>query len=280
MKRAIVLVLMLVFLLALPAYAYANLEDKLENHWLKDEMDKDFFLYYFSYLAREDFKRFNPQEAIREDEFLLSFSSLLKNKGYSTVELDFGSSIKRINMVKVVGNKLAEIINHTSKDIELPFTDIESISVEEREALKLLYSLGIIKGQSSAKFNPNSNTSQAEAIVVLQRVRDYLDSLNAERKEIPFKLLGIVETYTGAEGIRSRLEGDKVIVTITKMFPTPGYTVKVEKIVYEKGLYKVYLDISPPDPDRFLPQVIVYKTITIEIDKEQLIDAPYNFIWG
>ncbi|NLX61094.1 MAG: hypothetical protein GXZ06_01000 [Tissierellia bacterium] len=280
MKRAIVLVLMLVFLLALPAYAYANLEDKLENHWLKDEMDKDFFLYYFSYLAREDFKRFNPQEAIREDEFLLSFSSLLKNKGYSTVELDFGSSIKRINMVKVVGNKLAEIINHTSKDIELPFTDIESISVEEREALKLLYSLGIIKGQSSAKFNPNSNTSQAEAIVVLQRVRDYLDSLNAERKEIPFKLLGIVETYTGAEGIRSRLEGDKVIVTITKMFPTPGYTVKVEKIVYEKGLYKIYLDISPPDPDRFLPQVIVYKTITIEIDKEQLIDAPYNFIWG
>lgn len=279
-KRAIVLIFTLAILFSLPKYAFADYEDKLGDHWLKDEIDKDFFLYYFPYLAREDFVRFNPEEPMREDEFLLSFSSLLKNKGYSIVDLGFGTSMRRIDMVKAVGDKLAQIANNSSNDVELPFVDLEGISDEEREALKLLYTLGIIKGQSETKFNPNSITSQAEAIVVLQRVRDYLDSINEDKKEISFKLLGIVQTYTGAEGVKTRIEEDKVIVTMTRSFPTPGYTVTVEKIVYEQGLYKVYLDISPPDPEAILPQVVVYKTITIEIDKDQLKDAPYNFIWG
>lgn len=286
MKRvlAFVLVLMIVFSLSTPVFA--DLEDKLGNHWLKNEIDRDFLFYYFSYLAREDFNRLNPNEAIREDEFLLSFSSLLKNKGYSTVDLSFRNGIKRIDMVKVIGDKLVEIIDYDTIDnVELPFIDIEDIGDEEREVLKILYASGIIHGQTNTKFNPHTNTTQAEAIVVLQRVGDYLESIVVEEEEmvsrqIPFTLAGTIQSYTGEEGIKTRVEEDRLVVTITKMFPTPGYIAKVKEIVYENGEYRVYLDITPPDPDRELLQVVVYKIITIEIDKEELGDAPYNFVWG
>lgn len=283
MKRTIAFLLVLILVISLSIPAFADLEDKLGKHWSSKEIDKDFLLYYFSYLARENFKRLNPNEAIREDEFLLSFSSLLKNKGYTAVDLGFNKGIERMKMIKIVGNKLFSLKAINKNNIDLPFTDIDNITDEEREALKFLYALGIIQGQTNSKLNPHANTTQAEAIVVLQRVSDYLDKLKAEEeeaREIPFKLSGTTQTYTGEEGIRTKVEGDKVVVTITKMLPTPGYVVKVNRIVYEEGQYKVYLDITPPNPDAILPQVIVYKVITIEIDKNDLGDAPYNFVWG
>jgi len=283
MKRIITFVLVLTVILSVSAPAFADLEDILGNHWLKAEMDKDFFLYYFSYLAREDFKRFNPNEAIREDEFLLSFSSLLKNMGYSTAELKFRNGIKRIEMVRAIGDNLFNIADIQADDVELPFTDISDIADEELMALKKLYSAGIIKGQSNSRFNPYAYTTQAEAVVVLQRIRDYLSSLDKDKtasREIPFTLLGTIQSYTGEEGIKTKVEDSKVVVTITKMLPTPGYIVKVEKIVKENEEYRVYLSVTPPDPDSIVPQVIVYKIITIEIDKSELGEPPYNFVWG
>lgn len=283
MKRIITFVLVLTVILSVSAPAFADLEDILGNHWLKAEMDKDFFLYYFSYLAREDFKRFNPNEAIREDEFLLSFSSLLKNMGYSTAELKFRNGIKRIEMVRAIGDNLFNIADIQADDVELPFTDISDIADEELMALKKLYSAGIIKGQSNSRFNPYAYTTQAEAVVVLQRIRDYLSSLDKDKtasREIPFTLLGTIQSYTGEEGIKTKVEDSKVVVTITKMLPTPGYIVKVEKIVKENEEYRVYLSVTPPDPDSIVPQVIVYKIITIEIDESELGEPPYSFVWG
>lgn len=287
MKRFIAFLLALMFVISLSAPVFADLEDKLGNHWSKKEMDKDFLLYYFPYLAREDFKRLNLNEPIKENEFLLSFSSLLKNKGYSTVDLSFRNGIMRIEMVKVIGDKLLSLKAFDNKeDVNLPFTDIHDITDEEREALINLYASGIICGQTNTKFNPYENTTQAEAIIVLQRVRDYLDSLGVGEeeeiviREIPFTLLGTTQVYTGEEGIKTKVEENRIVVTITKMLPTPGYIVKVHRIVYENGQNKVYLDITPPDKDMELPQVIVYKIITIEIDRDDLGDAPYSFVWG
>lgn len=284
LKRVMAILLIGLLITSISVPSFADLDEKLGNHWSKDEIDSDFLLYYFSYLAREDFKRLEPDGDIREDEFLLSFSSLLKDKGYSALELSFKNELKRIEMVKIVGQKLFELKDVDVDDVVLPFADIYDIDEEEKVILTKLYSIGIIQGQSETKFNPYANTTQAEAVVVLQRVKDYLENVkvvedNASR-EIPFTLLGSVQTYSGKEGIVTQVEEDKVIVTITKKFPTPGYKAEIEKIVEENGEYKIYLDITPPDKDSILPQVITYKTITIEINKDDLGDAPYNFVWG
>lgn len=302
MKKVIVflLIFMLSISVANPVLA-TGMEEKLGDHWSKEMIDRDFLLYYFPYLAKENFNRLSLNEAIYEDEFLLSFSSLLKENGYSTAEIGWRTTISRIEMVAVVGEKLLEIRTIESDTEDMPFTDIDEITEEQREVLANLYDEGIISGQSRTKFNPYADTTQAEAIVVLQRVNSLLNDLNSEEEpedqeepeesekpedpeeepeEVSFNLSGIVQSYSGKEGINTKIEVDKVLVSATKMFPTPGYTVEVERIMDDNGEYKIYLDITPPSEDSIQPQVITYKTITVVIDKEDLGESPYNFVWG
>ncbi len=298
MKRAVLLIL--IFVLTMPSlvFAYVDMEQKLGDHWSKDMIRKDFLLYYFPYLAKENFNRLNPNEPFYEDEFLLSFSSLLKDKGYTRAEIGWKMKMTRIEMAQILGEKLLDIKAIEPSMEKVPFTDMDEISVEKKKALADLFHAGLINGQSKTKFNPYAHATQAEVIILLQRVNDFLDQVdgkeeikdktvkkNEEPKEpevvdIPYKLSGIVQSYSGIEGIISRVEEDKVYVTITKSFPTSGYSMGIEKILNEDEEYKVYLNITPPSKNSEHLTVVTYKTITVEIDKKNLGDPPYNFVWG
>ncbi|MCF6466192.1 protease complex subunit PrcB family protein [Clostridium sp. Cult2] len=304
MKRAVVL--LLIFVLVMPSLAFASveMEQKLGNHWSKNEINRDFLIYYFPYLAKENFNRLSPNDSFYEDEFLLSFSSLLKNKGYTRTQVGWKMKLTRIEMAQILGEKLLEINAIESSDGTTPFDDIGDVSVERKKALADLFHAGLINGQSKTKFNPYAHATQAEAIILLQRVNSLLEQMDKKENiedevvippaelekpkeskepevvEIPFTLGGIVQSYSGVEGIITKDEGEKLFVTITKSFSTSGYSMGIDKILKDKDDYKVYLNITPPSKESELLTVITYKTITIEIDKKHLGDTPYNFVWG
>lgn len=289
MKKIVAVLLIFVLLVLAEGPVFGNsLDDELEKHWAKDELNKTFLLYYFPYIGRDSFKRLNLDGPIYEDEFSLSFSSLLKEKGYSAVEVGWKKELKRIDMVKIIGNKLVElkVIDPTNDKAQLPFVDVYDIEENLCKLLASLYNAGIVRGQSNNNFNPYANLTQAEAVIVLQRVGSLLDELMPKEEpveepiEIPFSLSGIVQSYSGVENIISKIEGDKVLVTATKEFPTPGYSVELEKIVKYNGEIKIYINITPPSKESILPQVLTYKTISIVIDKGYLGEPPYNFVWG
>ncbi len=256
--------------------ALADMEDILASHWSNKVIEKDFLLYYFPYLAKENFKRFDPEGVIYGDEFLLSFSSLLRDNGYSSTTLGIKTELTRAEMAKSIGSKLMEIKLIKPGKEKLPFTDIEYMSGEEQKAISALYHSNITLGQSKTIYNPTTKVTQAEAIIVLQRVNKLLDKVTS----IPFNLSGSVQAYSGKEGITLNTEGNKVFVTITKEFPTPGYSMKIEEVSRHRGDYEVNLKITPPKKTSIELQVITYKTITIEIDRDQLGDPPYNFVLG
>ncbi|NMB27835.1 MAG: hypothetical protein GX987_07290 [Tissierellia bacterium] len=274
MRKVIGFLLIFVITMSLGIPVFAAMEEKLGNHWSKNMINKDFLLYYFPYLAKEDFKRFNPNEPAYEDEFLLSFSSLLRDNGYSNGLIGWKRELTRAEMSKILGKKLIEegLIKPSNK--KLPFTDINNLPQEEQKIIAALYQTGIIKGESNTIYNPKRNVTQAEAIIVLQRLKPLLNKVI----NIPFKLSGVVEAYSGKEGVNSKSEGEKVLVTITKEFPTPGYSMKVEKVERNKEEYKIYLDITPPSKESDQLQVIAYKTITIVIDRKDLGNPPYKFV--
>lgn len=274
MRKVMSFLLIFVITMSLGAPVFATMEEKLGNHWSKKMIDKDFLLYYFPYLAKEDFKRFNPNESVYEDEFLLSFSSLLKDNGYLNGLIGWKRELTRAEMSKIVGKKMMEVNLIKSSNKKLPFTDINDLSQEEQKIIDALCQAGIIKGQSNTIYNPKRSVTQAEAVIVLQRVETLLDKVSS----IPFKLSGVVGAYSGKEGVTSKSEGENLLVTITKEFPTPGYSMKVEKIARDKGEYKVYLDITPPSKKGIQLQVITYKTITIAIDKKDIGNPPYKFV--
>jgi len=264
--------LTLAFLIIVSTDSFASADEKLGNHWSKDYIEVDFLAYYFPYYAKDGFDKFNPESIIKSGDFSLSLASLSKDYDMDISIEGFGLSSKltRKDAVAFIGKKIVEddTIKYDKKGI--PFQDINTMDQESIELLKVLYNLGIIYGVSETRFEPDRELSQAEAIIILQRLKSVWKGL----KEVDFDLKGMVQSYNSQEDIIVKEEEDSVLVTITKQFPTPGYSMNVEKILKDKGQCKIYLKIGPPRVDSEQAQVITYKTMTIEIDKEQLTQGP------
>lgn len=177
-------------------------------------------------------------------------------------------------MVNILGAKLMGIGLDIDENMEIPFKDVNTMPSNSIELLRLLYNKKIIVGNPNSDFSPDRDLTQVEAIIILQRVKEVLENMNI----IAFNTLGIVQSYNNQEELIIQEESNKVLLTITKQFPTPGYSMAVNKIRKEGNSYRVYFDITTPKPDSIQLQVITYKTLTMEIDKNLLNGSPYNFI--
>lgn len=94
---------------------------------------------------------------------------------------------------------------------------------------------------------------------------------------VSYSVASIIQSYDSREGINVKEKDDAVYVDITRQFPSPGYIVTLDKVLkYDEG-YKVYFNVKPPAPDRVLPQIITYKTLTMKIPKDELGNPPYKF---
>lgn len=274
--KKITSVLLIVGIIGMSVTSFASMEDKLGNHWSKAYIEKEFLSYYFPYLAKDNFSRFNPNGDITKQDFAMSLASLFKDYDLDSTATNIGveSSLTRKELVDTVGGKLKEL-DVTVKNRELPFKDINTMGNDSIELLKIVYDLEIIYGVSETSFAPNNKLSQAEAIIILQRLKGALENM----QKIPFDTKGVVQTYNNQESLIVKDLDDKVTLTITKEFPTPGYSLSVKRIINTKDGYKVFLDSTPPKEGMMQMQVITYKTITVEIDKKALIKpAPYTFI--
>ncbi len=209
-----------------------------------------------------------------EQEFNISVASLFKDNGYEVSGIGSEANLTRKEMVNLLGQRLKDIGITNDENINLPFKDINTMDNNSIELLRLLYKYNIIKGDSNTSFGPDRNLSQAEAIIILQRVKGVLDKLN----NVSFEVLGVVQSFDNQEEIVVTNDDENVLVTITKEFPTPGYTMDIVGINKTKEGYKIILDVKSPDPDMILIQVITYQTISIEISRDELGDRPYNFI--
>lgn len=274
--KKITSVLLIVGIIGMSVTSFASMEDKLGSHWSKAYIEKEFLSYYFPYLAKDNFSRFNPNGDITKQDFGMSLASLFKDYDLDSTATNIGveSSLTRKELVDTVGGKLKEL-DVTVKNRELPFKDINTMGNDSIELLKIVYDLEIIYGVSETSFAPNNKLSQAEAIIILQRLKGALENM----QKIPFDTKGVVQTYNNQESLIVKDLDDKVTLTITKEFPTPGYSLSVKRIINTKDGYKVFLDSTPPKEGMMQMQVITYKTITVEIDKKALIKpAPYTFI--
>lgn len=267
------LVLILVFVMLATTVSFGTIGEKLSNHWAKNEIDKMFVASYFPYLAKSNFEKFDPSGPISEQEFNLSLNTLLKDLGFEVKGLGGTYHMSRGDMANILGKKLVEVGVKDDSGANVPFKDINTINSSTQAMIKLLYNKGILKGDSNSSFGPVRGLSQVEAIITLQRVKSLVENMN----NIAFETLGIVQTFNNQEEIIVINEENRVLVTVTKQFPTPGYSMSVNKIMKVGGDYKIYFNITPPNPDSIQLQVITYKTLTLAINKSELGNPPYKF---
>ena len=276
MKR-IISSLLLVIIILTSTTSFATMEDRLSNHWAKDLVDKEFISYYFPYFAKENFSKFEPDEEMSRKDFALSVASLFKDYDFEFTNSTIVDGIlTRKEAVEIIGKRLTELENIIEKKEELPFKDINTMNKESIELLGVLFNLKIIYGVSDTIFMPDKELTKIESIIILQRLKGVLEEMRGIR-EVSFNVSGIVESYNNQESVIVKEDDDKVLVTITKEFPTPGYSLDVGKIVNGREGYKIYLDIKPPKEGMMQLQVITYKTMTIEIPKDRLMNPPYIF---
>lgn len=257
--------------------SFADIDNKLDSHWSKSFIKKDFVAYYFPYLAKDSFIRFNPNEQIQYNDFLISVNSLYKDYGIETKISDFeiNEKLTRKVILDVLSNDIFKSYIDTYKSEELKFIDIEGFTEEEINLLKVLVKLNIINGVSIHNFAPEKELTQAEAVVVLQRIKTVFEKMNL----IGYRIIETNQSYTGEDILSIEELEDKVRITINKSFSTPGYSMTVDRITHINDGYKINLKISPPSSDMMLPQVITYINLKLEIDKVLLRnDLPYNFI--
>ncbi len=273
MKRRTISLLIILLILS-STIVHANALEKLDNHWSNKMIDRMFLAYYFPYLAKDNFERFDPNGNISEQDFMLSLASLFKDNDYDISPVGDLNSLNREKMVNRIGSALKEIRFNDIEYVELPFKDINTMSTDSIELLRELYKNGIIVGEDNSTFNPDRNLTQAEAIIILDRVKEVLEHMNT----VAFETVGIVQSYNNQEELIITQNSNKVMVTITKSFPTPGYSMGVKKIRKERDGFRVFMDIIPPKADSIQSQVLTYKTLTMEIDKRFLGNPPYNFI--
>lgn len=256
--------------------SFAEMDSKLENHWAKSSIKKDFVAYYFPYLAKESFLKFNPSEEIQYNDFLISINSLYKDYGIEINMDRFGVNEKltRESMLSILNNEIFKSYMDIYKSENIKFTDVEGFSEEQTDLLKVLVKLNIIAGVSDTSFAPEKGFTQAEAIIVLQRIKSVFDKMNL----VGYRIIGVTQSYTGEEGFVVEELEDRLVVSINKSFPTPGYSMTVDKITTINDGYKINLKITEPNSEMILPQVITNINLKLEIDKKLLTkDIPYNF---
>jgi hypothetical protein len=248
--------------------------EKIHNHWSDGMINKSFLAYYFPYLARNNFETFNPSASISGQDFKLSTASMLSSFGYEISAVGEGKVFFRKDVVIFFGEIVDKLNIEIDEEFNAPFNDIGNLDSNSVKLLGLLNEYGIIQGDSGSQFSPDRELSQAEAVIILQRVKGVLEKLN----NISFDILGVVQSFNNQEEIVVTNDKDKVLITITKQFPTPGYSMDITNIIGSNEGYKIIVKIESPDPNMDMIQVITYQTVTVEIMKDQLGNPPYNFI--
>ncbi len=272
MSRTIKIVVGILLMLSISAVA----NSKLEGHWAKQEIDLKFMELYFPSLVQNDYHNFAPNGYIESADFQYALSGLLEVYGFEPILVDTRKkALNRKEATVILGRALVgRGLIELQEDLSNPFLDLQQLSSLENNYILNLNASGLIRGYSPALFVPKSPLTQSQAIILLQRTEKLLAKDN-----LPFVATGTTTSYScQEEGLQVEEGKEKLTLRITRMFPTPGYSTVVKRIARVAfGQYQIHTAIEAPAPDAILPQVITYQTITVELPKKVLGEAPYTF---
>ena len=113
---------------------------------------------------------FRPDDAVTIAQLYRIQSNIT---GKSATTMGSGDSIGRAAFMVVLKDMFEDAFIE-DKILPLPFTDLNSVSREEREAIEWAYSLGIIQGRTYDRFYPQRFLTRAETAVIIHNVFEML----------------------------------------------------------------------------------------------------------
>lgn len=267
--------------------SFAGFHERLEGHWSQKLLKENTVSEYFPMRAANDFAELLPKKEMMRSEVIDALNRLYEKYGKTgLMNPENAELIKRKEILELLKPALMQKDILPKPKREVFFEDWKEMKPEERQVLGLLVEKKILNGISETRFAPDRGMTQSEVMIVVQRLDRMMAQEKAETqlqtgKEVPFRLLGQSQSYNDSEGFSFHDEGEKIRLSVTKRFPTPGYTLTIDKIlVGTEGLLVKWHADTPGN--MIVPQVITYQTVSIEILKSDLPkDAPMNvFVEG
>lgn len=130
------------------------------------------------YFNLEDVTAVNPFSDVKSSDWFVNYVAAAAKArlimGREDGSFDPNASITRAEMATIASRALTSVRGYKSEPDALQdlkvFVDADSISTGLKDGVALAARLGVVIGQSNKMFNPNSNSTRAEAAVVIHRL--------------------------------------------------------------------------------------------------------------
>lgn len=157
-------------------------------------------------------------------------------------------------------------------NITAPYTDTPNLTTAERDALNLLYKVGIMVGDGQGHFNPKGVLTRGEAAVLLDQSlnRSLAVAPKADYEVVSGQLPETVQTVANENrtepGVYSVVDnGVRYLVVCAGEAPTGGYSVLIDGVKETEAGIFVGASMLPPEPGMMVPQMITYPQMVLKV---------------
>lgn len=209
MKKALSSLMAVLIIISTTSIALAadapSFSDVPASHWAFDEIEKAVdegittgysdgtfkpagsvtYAHFAAFLARAFYSE-NTRGATQYDYWYAPYFEILSGYGITDgTLLDTGfwnsyanTSINRYDMAQMMYNVIAPSVNDVVENAANRIGDWNEIPAKYQNAVSVCYSLGLLNGQSDGNFGGTNYMNRAQACVVIERMKQYID--NAE----------------------------------------------------------------------------------------------------
>jgi hypothetical protein len=193
--------------------------------------------------------------------------------GKEVVDTATSSAVTRVEAATWVASSLPEInIGINGANLSAPYDDIGNVTPTERNALNLLYKLGIMVGDGHGHFNPNGALTRGEAAVVLDQAmeRTLAVASKADFEKVSEPLPEAVQTiaYENRKqpGVYTTVVDDaRYVVICAGEVSSAGYSVKVDSLSETAAGIFISASLQHPQPGTVAQPTVSYPQTTLKI---------------
>lgn len=153
-----------------------------------------------------------------------------------------------------------------------PYDDTPNITTEQRDALILMYNLGIMVGDGHRHFSPDATLTRGEAAVLLDKAN--ARTLTVGTKVDYEKLTGTLPESANTMYDKNKSEpglynvtdnGIRYVMIAAGEVPTGGYSVSIDSVTQTDAGIFVHASLHEPAPGTMVPQMVNYPSATMKL---------------
>jgi hypothetical protein len=183
--------------------------------------------------------------------------------------------ITRLEAARLIATALPPINLGIAGGLIPRFPDIQQLTYDQKDAIRIVYAAGIMFGNQQNLFEPYSLLQTTEATEILARMRA---RLQAQRPSLPYEIIPLnsapPQVAQVATATKSRPGGyvvqepDATYVIISAgEYPTGGYVLEVLGVRQIAGQIEIDIELQTPSPDMMVIQVLTYPQLIVKLTK-------------